>query len=67
MQWGSLCFLLTAAVQMHLEGVEGAAEDKKTVVTQRCYHPQSGQIADQVDLADTGVVIDHLRGDKGRG
>lgn len=48
----------------YLEGVEGAAEDKQAIVAQRCYHPQSGQIADQVHLTDTGVIIDHLK--KGR-
>lgn len=45
----------------YLEGVKGAAEDEKAVVAQRRHHPQSGQVADQVYLADTGVVIDHLR------
>lgn len=51
----------------YLEGIKGAAENKQTIVTQRCHHPQSGQVTDQVYLADTGVVIDHLMGEKGRG
>ena len=50
----------------YLEGVESAAEDKKAIVAQRRHHPQSGQVTDQVYLTDTGVVIDHLRGEKER-
>lgn len=51
----------------YLEGVEGAAEDKQAIIAQRRHHPQSGQITDQMYFADTGVVIDNLREDKGRG
>lgn len=45
---------------MNLEGIKGAAEDKKAIVAQRGHHSQSGEIADQVDLPDTRVVVDHL-------
>lgn len=51
----------------YLESVESAAEDKEAIVAQRRHHPQSGQVADQVYLTDTGVVMDHLKGDKRRG
>ncbi len=64
---GAACVLLTTVMLKYLEGVEGAAEDEQAIVAQRRHHPQSGQIADQMYLTDTGVVIDHLRGEKGRG
>ena len=50
----------------YLEGVEGAAEDEQAVVAQRRDHPQGGQVADQVDLPDAWVVVDHLGGAMGR-
>lgn len=59
--------LLITVLLKYLEGVEGAAKDKQAIVAQRCHHPQSGQVTDQVYLTDAGVVIDHLRGKKGRG
>ena len=43
-----------------LEGVEGAAEDEQAVVAQRRHHAQVGGVADEVDLADAGVVVDDL-------
>lgn len=46
----------------NLEGIKGAAEDQQAVVAQRRHHPQSGEVADQVDLPDTRVVVDHLEG-----
>lgn len=52
------------ATLKYLEGVEGAAEDEQAIVAQRRYHPQSGQIADQVHLTDAGVIIDHLEKQK---
>lgn len=45
----------------YLEGVESAAQDKEAVVAQRRHHPQSGQVADQVYLTDTRIVVDHLK------
>ena len=54
-------------IQKYLEGVKGAAKYKQAIVAQRRNHPQSGQIADQVNLTDTRVVIDHLMGAKGLG
>lgn len=56
--------LLNTVLLKYLEGVESAAEDKEAIIAQWRHHPQSGQIADQVYLTDTGVVMDHLRGDK---
>jgi len=44
----------------YLEGVEGAAENEQAVVAQRRHHPQVGGVADQLDLVDAGVVVDHL-------
>ena len=44
----------------YLEGIEGAAEDEEAVVAQRSHHSQVVGVADEVDLADAGVVVDHL-------
>lgn len=52
--------------QKYLEGVKGAAKDQQAIVAQRRHHPQSGEVADQVNLTDTGVVIDHLTAEKDR-
>lgn len=46
----------------YLEGIEGAAEDQQAVVAQRRHHGQVGGVADEVDLTDAGVVVDHLAG-----
>lgn len=46
----------------YLEGIEGAAEDQQAVVAQRGDHGQVGGVADEVDLPDAGVVMDHLPG-----
>lgn len=46
----------------YLEGIEGAAEDQQAVVAQRGDHGQVGGVADEVDLPDAGVVVDHLPG-----
>lgn len=46
----------------YLEGIEGAAEDQQAVVAQRGHHGQVGGVADEVDLPDAGVVVDHLPG-----
>lgn len=62
-----LYVLLSTVMLKYLEGVECAAEDKQAIIAQRRHHPQSSQIADQVHLTDTGVVIDHLRRDNGKG
>lgn len=59
--------LQTLSMLKYLEGVEGAAEDKQSVVSQRRHHPQSGQIADQVHLTDAGVIIDNLPTETGLG
>lgn len=45
----------------YLEGIKGAAEYKQAIVAQWGHHSQSGQIADQMYLTDTGVIIDHLK------
>lgn len=55
------CLLLNSTTLKYLEGVESAAKDKEAIVAQRCHHPQSGQVADQVYLTDTGIVMDHLK------
>lgn len=49
----------------YLEGIEGAAEDQQAVVAQRGDHGQVGGVADEVDLPDAGVVVDHLPGKTG--
>lgn len=46
----------------YLEGIEGAAEDEQAVVSQWGHHSQVGGVADEVDLADAGIVMDHLPG-----
>lgn len=45
---------------LYLEGIEGAAEDEQAIVSQRGNHSQVGGVANEVDLADAGVVMDHL-------
>ena len=45
----------------YLEGIEGAAEDEQAVVSQRGNHAQVSGVANEVDLADAGVVMDHLQ------
>lgn len=56
----------TREIQKYLEGVKSAAKDQQAIVAQRRHHPQSGEVADQVNLTDTGVVIDHLTAEKDR-
>ncbi len=45
----------------YLEGIEGAAEDEQAVVSQRGNYGQVSGVANEVDLADAGVVMDHLQ------
>lgn len=45
---------------LYLEGIEGAAEDEQAIVSQWGNHGQVGGVANEVDLADAGVVMDHL-------
>lgn len=44
-----------------LEGVEGAAQDQQSVVSQRGDDPQVGRVADQVDLSNARVVMHYIR------
>lgn len=46
----------------YLEGIEGAAEDEQAIVSQWGNHTQVSGVAYEVDLADAGVVMDHLQG-----
>lgn len=48
----------------YLEGIEGAAEDEQAVVSQWGNHSQVGGVADEVDLADARIVMDHLPGQR---
>lgn len=48
------------SVHQYLEGIEGAAEDEQAIVAQRGDHTQVSGVANEVDLADAGVVMDHL-------
>lgn len=44
----------------YLKGIEGAAEYEQAIVPQWGNHTQVSCIANEVDLADAGVVMDHL-------
>lgn len=50
----------------YLEGIKGAAENEQAIVSQRGDHGQVGGVANEVDLADAGVVMDHLRAQRGK-
>lgn len=47
---------------LYLEGIEGAAEDEQAIVSQWGNHGQVSGVANEVDLADAGIIIDHLPG-----
>lgn len=52
-------------MNQYLEGIEGAAEDEQAIVSQWGDHCQVSGVANEVDLADAGVVMDHLSGNTG--
>lgn len=45
---------------MYLKGIKGAAEDEQAVISQGGNHCQISGVANETDLADVGVVMDHL-------
>lgn len=45
----------------YLEGIKGAAKDKQAVVSQRGNHTEVRGVANEVDLADAGIVVDDLQ------
>lgn len=51
--------------QFYLKGIEGAAEDEQAVISQGGNHSQISGVTNEVDLADAGVVMDHLHSQEG--
>lgn len=45
---------------LYLKGIEGAAENEQAIVSQWSNHTQVSGVANEVDLADAGVVMNHL-------
>lgn len=52
-------------MKFYLKGIEGAAEDEQAVISQGGNHSQISSVANEIDLADAGVVMDHLRSQEG--
>lgn len=46
--------------EYYLKGIEGAAENEQAIVPERGNHSQVSGVANEVDLLDAGVVMDHL-------
>lgn len=51
--------------QFYLKGIEGAAEDEQAVISQGGNHSQISGVANEIDLADAGVIMDHLHSQEG--